>query len=266
MADQVVVFQHAEEFARAERALVAAGATMRVVQPPPELADVAVPYLVLSDQTLAALHSVIQSGALVAGHVWYRAPQPDALADLGPPPSGGEDLVGRIAITFVAPCTAEEDHLRLTAHVEGDLAPAMPYLNAALRGGTFSPQGPTFTFMDGPRLINLFPHRLSVARAREMQDAWRTLARIKRTVNDIWSRRGSLTPVYERRVRLSALEVFSRLPRTNCRQCGEATCLAFAARLLEGAQRLERCRPVFGGGEFGHLRQALLDLAAGLGL
>ena len=266
MADLAIVFQAAEEFERACRAITAAGGDFRTVEPPAAVADVAAPLLVISDASRPALHAAIKAGALIAGQVWHREPRPDALADLGPePPAGAEDVVGHMAIAFVAPCTAEEDHLRLAAHVEGDLSPVLPYLNAEIRGGTFGPQGPTFTFMDGPRLITLSAHRASVARAREMLDAWRTLIRIKRLVNNVWARRATITPSYQRRVQASALEVYSRLPRNNCRQCGEASCLAFAAKLLNGDQRLERCRPVFAG-DHEDLRQALIDLAAGLGL
>jgi len=265
MAERAVVFPDREQFERACRALAVAGAAVRAFEPPAALADVAAPYIVVSDAARGALHAAIEDGLLLAGQVWCREPAPDALADLGPDPAPGEDVVGRIAVVFVGPCVAEEDDLRLTAHVEGDLAPVFPYLNAELRGGTFNPEGPTFTFMDGPRLINLFPHRAAVGRLREMQDAWRTLARLKRLVNGVWARRASILPSYERKVRVSALEVFGRLPKTNCGECGEATCLAFAAKLLNGEQRLERCAPVFTG-EYENLRPALEDLAAGLGL
>ena len=276
MADLAVVFPAREEFERACRALAAAGAAVRAFEPPAALADVAAPYVVVSDAARGALHAAVKDGLLIAGQVCHRAPAPPGpnpngaggagapgLADLGPEPAPGEDVVGRIAVAFVGPCVAEEDDLRLTAHVEGDLAPVFPYLNAELRGGTFNPQGPTFTFMDGPRLINLFPHRAAIGRLREMQDAWRTLARLKRLVNDVWARRASIQPSYERKVRVSALEVYSRLPKTNCGQCGEATCIAFAAKLLNGEQRLEHCAPVFAG-EYEHLRPALEDLAAAL--
>jgi len=266
VADLVIIFQHVDEFERGARALRAAGAAFRTVAPPPAVAHVAVPYVVISDEARAALYAVLSAGAMIAGQVWHRAPLEGALADLGPePPAGAEDPVGRIAIALVAPCIAEEDHLRLAAQVERDLSPVMPYLNAEVKGGTFNPPGPTFTFMDGPRLITLFPHRITIARAREMQDAWRTLARTRRMVIDLWSRRATITPSYERRVKMSALELYSRLPRTNCRHCGEATCLAFAAKLLTGQQRLEKCLPVFGGNRE-DLKQALLDLAAALGL
>jgi len=263
MADLVVVFPTREEYERARSAL-RPSAAVRAVEPAPAVADVAVPYLVVSDAARASLHEAVRGGLLIAGQVWYREPLPDALAD-APPPEPGDSVVGRLAVAFVGPCVAEADDLRLTAHVEGDLGPVFPYLNAEVPSGTFNPSGPSFTLMDGPRLVTLFPHRWVIGRLREMQDAWRTLARLKRLVDGVWRRRDSITPSCERHVRTSALEIFSRLPKTNCRQCGEATCLAFAAQLLAGAQRLEHCAPVFTG-EFQHLRPALADLAAGLGL
>jgi ArsR family metal-binding transcriptional regulator len=261
----VVVFQVREEYERAWRALGHLGPAVRAVEPPPEVADIAVPYLVVRDAARPALHAAIGDGLLVAGQVWHRESLPGTLADLGPSPAGAEDAVGRIAIVFVAPCIAEEDDLRLTAHVEKDLAPVMPYLNAEPRGGTYAPAGPTFTFMDGPRLINLFPHRIVIGRLREMQDAWRTLKAVKNRVNEVWSRRASIQPCHERRRALSALEIYTRLPRTNCRQCGEATCLAFATKLLAGDQRLARCLPVMTG-DYQRLRPILEDLLAAVGL
>ena len=267
MADLVVVFGAREEYERAREALGPAAGAVRAVEPPAAVADVAVPYLIVADAARTALHEAIRRGLLSAGQVRHREPLADALADPGAPgpPEPGDSVVGRLAIAFVGPCVAEADDLRLTAQVEGDLAPTFPYLNAEVPNGTFNPGGPSFTLMDGPRLVTLFPHRLAIGRLREMQDAWRTLARLKRLVDGVWRRRDSITPSHERRVRTSALEIFSRLPKTNCRQCGEATCLAFAAQLLAGVQRLEHCAPVFTG-EFQHLRPALADLATGLGL
>ena len=265
MADLVVVFQAVDELKRVHRALAGVAGAVRLIEPPPQVAGLVPPYLVIADPARPALYDAIQAGAVIAGHVWHREPLPDALEDLGPPAADGADVVGRVSIAFVAPCIAEDDHLRLTVQIERDISPVFPYLNAVLPHAAYNPQGPTFTFMDGPRLISLFPHRAAIARAREMQDAWRTIAHLVRTINHTWSRRDTIEPLYERRVRISALELFSRLPRTNCRACGELTCLAFAAKLLQGEQRIENCTPVFGG-EHERLKGALLDIAAGLGV
>jgi len=264
MPDMAVVFQAAADFARACRALDAAGAAYRVVEPPAAVADVAVPFVVLPDASRGALHEAVRGGLVLAGHVPYRETAADAVASVPPAPEGAEDVVGRLVIAFVALCTATDDALRLTVQVEGDLGPVLPYLNAAMPAGTFGPEGPTFTFMDGPRLVSLSPHRIGVARARDMVDAWAVLARIKRTVLDVWSRRATIAPSTERRVQISVLEVYARLPQINCGACGEATCLAFAAKVLAGEGRLGRCKPAFEGGHR-HLRDALVDLAAALG-
>ena len=40
---------------------------------------------------------------------------------------------------------------------------------------------------------------------------------------------------------MNALEVLKHLPRTNCRECGLPTCLAFAAAVVAGQKRLRDC-------------------------
>jgi acetyl-CoA decarbonylase/synthase complex subunit gamma len=40
---------------------------------------------------------------------------------------------------------------------------------------------------------------------------------------------------------LSGLDIYKLLPRTNCRECGFATCLAFAMQLAKKAVRIDKC-------------------------
>lgn len=44
--------------------------------------------------------------------------------------------------------------------------------------------------------------------------------------------------------RLSPIDVYKLLPRLNCGKCGVATCLGFAAKLVERTARLEECTPL----------------------
>ncbi len=39
----------------------------------------------------------------------------------------------------------------------------------------------------------------------------------------------------------NAMEVFSVLDKSNCRKCGEKTCLAFAGAVYMGKRRIEEC-------------------------
>jgi len=40
---------------------------------------------------------------------------------------------------------------------------------------------------------------------------------------------------------LSGLDIYKLLPKTNCRECGFATCLAFAMQLAKKTVSLEKC-------------------------
>ena len=45
-------------------------------------------------------------------------------------------------------------------------------------------------------------------------------------------------------MKLNVMELVKLLPRTNCKECGEVTCMAFAAKLAKGDARIEACRPL----------------------
>ena len=42
----------------------------------------------------------------------------------------------------------------------------------------------------------------------------------------------------------SPLQVYKYLPQTNCAECGDATCMAFAAHLIDRSKKLENCPPL----------------------
>jgi ArsR family metal-binding transcriptional regulator len=60
-------------------------------------------------------------------------------------------------------------------------------------------------------------------------------------VNRVWSERESIEPSFKERELPPVFEIYQLLPRTNCKECGYPTCLAFAAGIRSGAVRLEQC-------------------------
>ena len=40
---------------------------------------------------------------------------------------------------------------------------------------------------------------------------------------------------------LTGIEIFKLLPKTNCKECGDPTCLAFAMKLAAGKSELSLC-------------------------
>ena len=40
---------------------------------------------------------------------------------------------------------------------------------------------------------------------------------------------------------LTAIDIYKLLPKTNCRDCGQATCLAFAMQIAAGKASIDLC-------------------------
>ena len=183
----------------------------------------------------------------------------------GPPQDFEKDVFGRAAIMVLAPCVADKTKIRLIAHIAGDLAKVFPYMNAVMETASYNKNGPTFTFMEKYRVISLYPNRIAVAKADEIVDAWRVLETLRIWTNETWARRSEIKPSTEMRRKPPILEILKRLPMTNCKQCGELTCMAFACQAHAGMATPSGCKQVFGG-EYGHLREALLEICRGLGV
>jgi ArsR family metal-binding transcriptional regulator len=259
----LTTFPNTAEFEKARVYLDAVAARYETVSPLPAYGCVGVPAVVVEQEEQARLATTGTPAFVCSGWVDFRRATvtvPDS-----EPPDFAADIFGRCAIMVLAPCVADEVRIRLVAHISGDLGPVMPYLNATMAGGLYCPDGPTFTFMEGPRMISLYSHRITVAKADEIIDAWRVLERVRVVGNEVWQRRETISPCYATRHRPPALEVYKRLPGTSCRACGEKTCMAFALRLWNAEASPARCEPVFTG-QFGHLRPALLTICEGLGI
>jgi ArsR family metal-binding transcriptional regulator len=126
-----------------------------------------------------------------------------------------------------------------------DISPALPYVNAELGGWDYDQinQVLLLKLSDG-KWITLHPHKIALRGARDLEEGHALLAWIKGQINDIYHRRDHLTPRYVSQAGLKILEILKLLPLTNCKLCGYAACLAYAAALREGEISLDDCPPL----------------------
>lgn len=261
----VTTFGSEKEFLRSKAILEDRGFAHDVLSSEPGFRMVAAPALVVDEDVRRELSRGGAHGFLCAGWVDYTPSQVPVPA--GEPPVFRDDPFGRASISVLAPCVADVSRIRIIAQVEGDLAPVLPYLNTVMERASYNPRASVLTFMDRHRLVSVHSHRITVAKADEIVDAWRTLEEIRARVESVWARRDEIDPSYETRERPPALEIFKRLPRTNCKACGEPSCLAFAVRVWSGEVSVTDCDPVFGNvGEKVELREALEEVCAALGV
>ncbi len=156
-----------------------------------------------------------------------------------------EGFVESIEITHILPCFADPSKIRFHASPSADLADVLPYLNAVIPRAIYNHAAPALTYNRDHRIICVYPRRITGAKADDIDDARAILSELVDLINATWRRREEIAPSYDRRERLTPLDIYRLLPRTNCRRCGFATCLAFAAELAAERRSVIQCAPLF---------------------
>lgn len=150
-------------------------------------------------------------------------------------------LLHDFAITHVMDCLADPAKNRVVASLSDDVSPVFPYINAVLPNVMYNPGANSLTFRRAWRILTIYPQVAVMAKVDGEADARDQLQWFQELCNDVWRRRAEIMPRYERRQQLGPLDVYSLLPKLNCKACGELTCLAFAVGLLLGAHELNGC-------------------------
>jgi ArsR family metal-binding transcriptional regulator len=177
-----------------------------------------------------------------------------------------EEFLKSITLCYVAPCIADETKIRLIAYFSRDISEILPYFNATIKGASYNKNAPTLTYAKGRRMINLYNIKVAIAKADDIIDAWNVLNEIKEIINKTYQNRDKIKPNYEEKIKVTALQIYSWLPKTNCKACGEATCLAFAVKLLQGEQKLSKCVPLSTESRFVENKKIMQEMAEALGV
>ncbi len=175
-----------------------------------------------------------------------------------------QGVIETIEITHTLPCLADPAKIRFHAQASADLADLLPYLNATVKGAIYNPHMPALTFAKDGRIICLHQRLITGAKINDVEDARAVCDWLRDLINETWEKRANIEPSYERRARLTPLDIYKLLPRTNCRRCDRPTCLAFAAELANEALSIMQCPTIFEG-EYTNRRRLLLQLLADAG-
>lgn len=145
---------------------------------------------------------------------------------------------------FRPKCNPSFESLHCIAHLDQDIGEVIPYLNAALDGDAFTREPPSVTFKYHGKLITLHPREIAVNALREEAEADRILDWLREEINQTWENRANIAPKYEGKKRPQVFEIMKLLPRTNCRECGQSTCMVFAVQVTEGGKDPRDCPPL----------------------
>ena len=155
-------------------------------------------------------------------------------------------LSGYTLEIFRSKCNAGAQTLHCFAHLHDDVGAALPYLNTVLGGFSYVKDPPALTLKSSGKLITIHPRKIAVNALQDEEQAEKIVAWLQREINSAWENRTNIEPSMEGAKQPALMEVLKLLPKTNCRECGEPTCMVFAVRVIEGAKDHTNC-PVLAG-------------------
>ncbi|MBP7688390.1 MAG: hypothetical protein KA765_10795 [Thermoflexales bacterium] len=149
-----------------------------------------------------------------------------------------------IALTRTLPCLAEPGKIIVIGKPNRSLEEVLPYL-ATLPGIiAYNPEARTLTFRRPVGFMTLYTERVYITQLKSADEGLELLAALTEAINATWDHRAELVAVTIGRRAPRPLDVWTLLPQTNCVQCGEATCMAFAFGLLQHKRAVVECPPL----------------------
>ncbi|UCF91954.1 MAG: Fe-S cluster protein [Desulfobacterales bacterium] len=142
---------------------------------------------------------------------------------------------------FRPECNPCFESLHCIAYLDQNIEPVLPYLNAVLGGFEYLNDPPAVVLKSQGRLITVQGGQIAINALKNEAEADKILEWLQREINAAWDNNVHIEPRYQGAPRPKVIEILKRLPKTNCRQCGELTCTVFAVRVAEGAKGPEDC-------------------------
>ncbi len=150
-------------------------------------------------------------------------------------------LTGYTRNIFRPECNPSFESVHCVARLNEDVGEVLPYLNAVLGGTQYFSDPPEVMFHHHGKIIKVGAREIAVNALKDEGEADRILEWLKNEINQAWENRAAITPCYAGKRKPKLMEILRLLPRTNCRKCGQPTCMAFAAQVTEGGRGSEHC-------------------------
>jgi ArsR family metal-binding transcriptional regulator len=238
----VIVFPHEEAFRQGLQTISDSEPSVRVLPPPRFCESLVAPSVLVSGVggTRALQEKLASAGVPVSGVIPY-APFKKRVPEAAPPDPRWQPILGRMHLVSVRPSVSDQLRLRIDAVWENNIGDHIRRMARGIRGGSYRPNMPALAFEEDHRLVAITPLHLVISRADDMLDAWILLRSFIDLLNATAVRAKGIKPDTRPRRGIGSVEIFRRLPATNCSACGCPNCMEFAMRLFMGRSRVAQC-------------------------
>jgi ArsR family metal-binding transcriptional regulator len=149
-----------------------------------------------------------------------------------------------IILTKTLPCLADPGKIIVIGKPNRSLDEVIPYLATLPGVMAYNPGTGTLTFRRPAGFLTIYPEMVYITQVRDTQEGLELFQALKDAINATWEHRSELVAVTQAKRSPRPLDIWTLLPQTNCKQCGEATCMAFAVGLIQQTHTLDECPPL----------------------
>jgi ArsR family metal-binding transcriptional regulator len=170
-------------------------------------------------------------------------------------------FIESVQLVKTLPCLAEPGKLIVIGRPSRSIDGLLPLVAAVAPNViAFNPAAGTLTLRRKPGFITFYPDKVMITQVVDIDEGLELLDAACDLLNQCWAHRDTIQPVTSIHRAPRPLDVWTLLPQTNCKQCGEATCMAFAVGLLQQKRTLEGCQVVEADEAFADRRSQLMAL------
>ncbi|RLI76429.1 Fe-S protein [Archaeoglobales archaeon] len=172
-------------------------------------------------------------------------------------------------IKEILPCIADPNKIRVIGKIDvkDDFKEMMPYVAWLIPNSSYNKKMGWITYKKGVRIITIHSDGfVAMTQTKDEDEAMQTLKEIEKIVERAYKEKDKIdVSKPKEKITVSVMDVYNYLPKTNCKECGEQTCMAFAVKLLNGELNVKLCKPLFKERKYVGIREALISLLTSAG-
>lgn len=138
-------------------------------------------------------------------------------------------------------CLPSSDHFNVIMDLDESIEDLLPYLAACLPTCTYVHGTGVINLMDAGHIVAIYPGRITVTDVVSLEEGERICEDYFRTITRVRNEQGTISPVYSRKPVINVLDIYRRLPKTNCGICHAPSCMAFAAKVFRRESPIASC-------------------------
>ncbi|MCS7278593.1 MAG: hypothetical protein NZ530_00855 [Thermodesulfobacteriaceae bacterium] len=153
-----------------------------------------------------------------------------------------QDIILERALCQIPRCSKSSYQAKLA--LEKNLLFLLPYLRAKAKTLYFEPNKIlVFKWLGKEKNYEVALSRdtLAIEFVEDREEALEVFNEVIKFINQVWKERDQIIPNLKPFKKPPVLELYKYLPKTNCKVCGEETCLAFATKLVLAEREVEAC-------------------------